>query len=329
MTPDIDNIIAKVLSKEATDSEVHIFEKWLKEDKNNYKSFYKVKTYWNRCAKTSINVDEIHPNYNLFAERLNLEKSINKNSKRKSLYIITAVSSIAACLVVLLYTMGGNHKDSPIVFHEFSTSAQIDTITLPDNSRVILNKNSNLQYSNLFNKEDRTVILKGEALFDVNKNEALPFVVQTDTEDKIVVLGTVFSVNSYTKQDCINVTLFSGSVRFQTQQNEIFMVPNQELTFDKKNKKIDLRESDTALALLWLHGIYRYKSITLKKLTNVLSKVYSVDISINSTQLANTNISGAFYNDQSLDEILEIVSRSLPMQWTKNNNNNITISSNL
>lgn len=320
MIQDIDYIVAKVLSQEATDSEILIFERWLKEDENNYKSFLKMKAYWNSYSNSKyIKETSIIPNYSLLAQKIVREKA--KRLRKKRAYITTAISSIAACIfIVLIYTLGDSNQNTATTFCEFSTTAHIDTIILPDQSKVILNKNSNLLYSDSFNKKDRTIILKGEALFDVTKNEELPFIVKTEAESEIVVLGTMFNVNSYTEQDCIDVTLFRGSIRFQTQQDQVTLSPNQELTFNKNNSLFEIKESNSDLTLLWLQGVYKYKSISLNELMEVLSKVYDTEISITSSKLSNTNISGAFYNDQSLDEILKIISRSLPIKWTKHKN---------
>lgn len=317
---EIDYIIAKVLSQEATDSEVITFEEWIEKNEDNLKRFLEIKAYWNSHIKLKHSVSS-ESGYELLIKKINSGKAEKKRSlNRKIIYVSTTVAAIAACIVALFYIPGKLLEKEVTSFYEFKTTTQIDTIILPDQSKVILNKYSNLTYSNHFNEKNRIVHLKGEALFDVSRNETIPFIVRMDSENKITVLGTTFNVNSYTERDNINITLFKGSIKFQTEKNQIILSPNQELIFNKDSKQFEVNESDVDFALFWLNGTYKYRSVSLEKLMNILSKIYGVDITIKSKKLAETNISGTFHKAQSLNEVLTIISRSLPIQWIKQNN---------
>ncbi|MCZ4279116.1 FecR family protein, partial [Rhodococcoides yunnanense] len=59
-------------------------------------------------------------------------------------------------------------------------AGQRTNITLPDGTNVWLNARTTMQYANSFNRNERVVILKGEAYFDVAKDEKHPFIVQTE-----------------------------------------------------------------------------------------------------------------------------------------------------
>lgn len=67
--------------------------------------------------------------------------------------------------------------------------------TLPDGSEGYLSAGSELRYSDSFGDGTRLVALKGEAVFDVVKDES-PFVVQT-YDTRVAALGTSFSVRSW------------------------------------------------------------------------------------------------------------------------------------
>jgi len=321
MIQETDYIIAKVLSGEATDYEMIIFEKWIEANEDNHKKFLEIKAYWNS------NVILNHPispdtSYNILSKKISEYKIRNKkNRKQKISYVSTAVASIAACIFFVLYLPNKLFENDETSFYEFKTTTKIDTIVLPDQSKVILNKYSNLTYSNHFNEKDRRVHIKGEALFEVTKNEALPFVVELEPDNKVTVLGTVFNVKSYAEREDINITLFKGSIKFQTEKNQIVLSPNQELTFNKKSKQVEVTESDIDYALFWLNGTYKYRSVPLGKLMDTLSKIYGINIRIMDKSLANTNISGTFHKAQTIDEVLTIISRSLPIQWINQNNN--------
>ena len=70
-------------------------------------------------------------------------------------------------------------------------SSEIKVIKLPDSSTVVLQPHSTIRISANFNKGDRAISLKGEAFFDVIRDETRPF--KVFTHDVIsTVLGTSF-----------------------------------------------------------------------------------------------------------------------------------------
>ena len=56
-----------------------------------------------------------------------------------------------------------------------------------------------MEFPSRFDGKVRSVILKGEAYFDVARNVSKPFVVEVD-ETKVKVLGTSFNVKSYVEE---------------------------------------------------------------------------------------------------------------------------------
>ena len=70
-------------------------------------------------------------------------------------------------------------------------------IILPDGSNVTLNAASSLTFPTSFKGPERTVILDGEAYFEVTKNAEMPFKVQSG-QQVVEVLGTHFDVNAHT-----------------------------------------------------------------------------------------------------------------------------------
>jgi ferric-dicitrate binding protein FerR (iron transport regulator) len=116
-------------------------------------------------------------------------------------------------------------------------------IILPDGSLVNLNSGSKIQYGSDF-ETNRKVFIDGEAYFEVKKDTAHPFYVQT-SEITIRVLGTVFNVKSYPEENTIETTLVSGSIEIFEQDNKkadklkkvALLRPNQKAVFFK-NKDV-------------------------------------------------------------------------------------------
>ncbi|MFR5657595.1 MAG: FecR family protein [Butyricimonas faecihominis] len=79
------------------------------------------------------------------------------------------------------------------------------SLTLADGTKVWLNAMSELRYPVAFGEGVREVELKGEAYFEVEKNEGKPFIVKTDEFN--VGLGTSFNISAYLDSPLAHTTL--------------------------------------------------------------------------------------------------------------------------
>ena len=131
------------------------------------------------------------------------------------------------------------------------------TLTLPDGSKVVLEKNSSIIVSEDFGKVNRTVLLKGKAFFKVVRNEKKPFLVRIGnlvTE----VLGTSFKVGSDNQNKSIEVAVISGKVSvYATSKNGIskklngvVLTPNLKAIYNTENQTIQESIVETPQLLL-------------------------------------------------------------------------------
>jgi transmembrane sensor len=119
------------------------------------------------------------------------------------------------------------------------------TLTLPDGSKVVLEKNSSIIVSEDFGKVNRTVLLKGKAFFKVVRNEKKPFLVRMGnlvTE----VLGTSFKVGSDNQNKSIEVAVISGKVSvyatskngMSKKLNGVVLTPNLKAIYNTENQTV-------------------------------------------------------------------------------------------
>ena len=137
----------------------------------------------------------------------------------------------------------------------------------------------------------------------------------------ITVLGTHFNVKADAQSDDITATLVEGSIRFEDAKQNIVMTPNQQLTFSRSTNKVDVKEIDTDTFTAWKDGLLKYKSISFTRLVENLKDIYQVEIQIDDERLADPSVtvSGTFDQKQSIEQILKVISYSLPVRWTNNN----------
>ena len=161
-----------------------------------------------------------------------------------------------------------------------------------------------------------------DGYFEVAKDPSKPFQVEMNGAS-ITVLGTHFNVKADAESDDITATLVEGSIRFEGAKQNIVMTPNQQLTFNRSTNKVDVKEIDTDTFTAWKDGLLKYKSIPFTELIENLKDIYQVEIRIDDERLADPSItvSGTFNQKQSIEQILKVISHSLPIRWTNKTGN--------
>lgn len=209
-----------------------------------------------------------------------------------------------------------NTKDRTSEYYTLLAGEHTSNFTMEDGTVITLNKNSRLSYSDKYGKDNRNVKLEGEAYFEVAKDSGKPFQVEMNGAS-ITVLGTHFNVKADAESDDITATLVEGSIRFEGAKQNIVMTPNQQLTFSRSTNKVDVKHVDTDPFTFWKDGLLKYKSIPFIELIKELQSTYKVEIQIDSQELKKpaVTVSGTFSQEQSIEQILKVISRSLPIRW--------------
>ncbi|SKC15779.1 FecR family protein [Dyadobacter psychrophilus] len=120
-------------------------------------------------------------------------------------------------------------------------------IALPDGSSVKLSPESKLSYPAAFVKNEREVLLNGEAFFDVTKNPESPFKVYT-SDVVTTVLGTSFTVKAFDQDKDVRVVVKTGRVTVaanapqsktqEPEKNELVLLPNQQVVYHRNEQKM-------------------------------------------------------------------------------------------
>ena len=159
-------------------------------------------------------------------------------------------------------------------------------IILPDNSKVLMNANSTISFDEKNWNNNRTVNLKGEAYFKVEKGSA--FTVKTD-EGNVTVLGTQFNVK--TDENLFEVVCFEGKVKAETNKHKSILTKGN--AFRSLKDSLPEKWNSNALEPSWKNGESSFKSIPLKYVIKALTNQYK--ITINSSKVdVNKKFTGSF-----------------------------------
>lgn len=305
--------IAKVFSGEASSEDVLALSDWLNEDAAHRLQFEWLESYWNA------RVDAVPGSEPVSFERV-LDKIKAQNNRKKTMRRLCLFASSTAALLVLVFSAFFLWNDSSrqnCRYYTYLAGESKSAITLKDGTKVILNKHSKLTYSSRYGGGKRAVRLDGEAFFKVTPDRECPFEVEME-DSKIIVLGTTFDVKAFAEHEFITATLVEGSIRFESPRQKVVISPRQQLTYNKKRAEVTVETVDTAYETSWKDNLMQYKSVTLSGLAKELEATHQVRIILpKDRRITMQEVSGAFTERQTIEEILDIITRSLRLQWHK------------
>lgn len=247
-----------------------------------------------------------------------------KNRKRLPLFRYIVAASIVIILGLSTYILlNSSHNPEMLTV---ITGDNTKEVVLPDGSHVVLSHYSSLQYPSEFNRKDRTVILSGEAYFDVTKNKEHPFSVHSG-DICVTVLGTQFNLQSYSNNPFIKTTLIEGKVAVSTldESKTTILNPNETAFFSKSTGEIYKETNENAIdEIAWKEGKLIFDNKPLAEITTDLANFFNVDIKIDNKHLQTYRMTARFERNENIEEILNILQTSANFNW-KRNNNTITI----
>lgn len=227
----------------------------------------------------------------------------NKSSNRTIFY---KWSAIAAILILGVF----------IAFHWFSVSNttittaanQQEIVSLPDKSKVYLNSNSTLSYSEQDFTDNRTLSLEGEAFFMVESGST--FIVNTPMTS-VEVLGTTFNIKSrlnFSEVDC-----YSGKVKVtDVQKNEAILTSLQRFAnYDGKSQTTTFSNK----APNWIgQGKSSFYKTPLYIVLEELATQHQIDLH---TESIDTSViySGSFEHEN-LENALQSITLPLQLNYT-------------
>jgi transmembrane sensor len=200
---------------------------------------------------------------------------------------------------------------------------QTRSLTLSDGSVVVLNGNSTLKYAKNWTKnETREVWLTGEAFFSVtHKNNNQPFLVHTNRNHLIEVLGTEFNVLD--RANKTEVVLKSGKIRLTVQQKDeakiLTMQPNQRVEMDTTATKVKLDIVKPEVYTSWQDHRLVFEGTRLSEIAQMLNETYNLKVTVADKRMLDERISGTIPSGN-VPELLNALSIALQLKYTQSNN---------
>lgn len=187
-------------------------------------------------------------------------------------------------------------------------------IRLSDGTHVWLNSETKLIYPNRFTGKERKVRIIGEAYFDVAKNAAQPFIVQSEGMD-IRVTGTEFNVSAYGNAVEHMTTLIEGSVEvYSAGKLNLKLSPGQQAYQLAGKGGIGKRLVDVNTIISWKKGYFSFDYLSLEEVMDEISRWYDIDYKIIGKAAKQEKLGGTFSREKSIDELLTYIEQLIDVK---------------
>lgn len=323
---DIEIIISRYLSKEATAEDIKILEDWISATPENYRSFLSQKNVW-EVSHPTFNPEEIDVDS---AHRKVMEQILHPNqpvSVRPKLSFLHYWQQVAAILLLPLLILSAYLYFKPAsqiaeTYQElFTPYGTWSVVNLPDGSKVWLNAGSSLKYPTQFNDKQRVVSMQGEAYFEVESDKEHPFIVKTK-QLTVEATGTAFNVNAYAPDHVAAVTLVKGKVAVTLDQKKtISLSPGEKIDYNLATSLYNVNKTNTYKWCSWKDGILIFRDDPLEYVFKRLGQTYNVEFILKDAELGKYSYKATF-EGESLNEILRLLEMSAPIRCKEVSNRN-------
>lgn len=183
----------------------------------------------------------------------------------------------------------------PVLSAVESSDSSIHSFYLPDSTHVVLNLSSRLEWNSDFNERERRVSLIGEGYFEVRKDPAHPFIVESNGI-ATKALGTAFNIESYNGEGEIRVSLLEGKVSVANGvQEPVMLQPGQLLRYSHVQRNMLVEQIGVSNSIAWTEGGMTFNRIPLKEALDRLAKRYHITIEYNPKKMNGKTVSGSFH----------------------------------
>jgi ferric-dicitrate binding protein FerR (iron transport regulator) len=202
------------------------------------------------------------------------------------------------------------------VFYASSDNG-IKKITLNDGSLVWVHGESKLSYHETV--DGRFAELTGEALFEVTKDSARPFVISYK-DVSVRVVGTSFSLKT---GDSIELMVLTGKVKLSSTTNNesVDVIPNEKAVYTSDGvKKYSLSKQEVTTAVANTEYDMNFSNATFAYVVDRLEKKFDVKVTLAVSEIEKCHVN-LDITDHSLESSLQMITSVLNVEYQVNGGN--------
>lgn len=305
-----ENLLLHILTGEATSEEKEEFYRQLENNKEEQELFYEVKSLWLRASmqRTAADAD---------AEFETLWRKMKHRERETSLSVGRRIFRYAAVALLVLgfgfaagYFMSQNKLEYPDsgTYKYAATRGSVSMIELPDGTKVWLNSDSKLTFSEDHKNKQRLAELTGEAYFEVTHRDEFPLMVKVG---ELVVrdLGTTFNIKAYPGDNYIETSLVEGKADILTENGNsiVALKPGESALYFSDENKMELRSITNNVLSAWRDGKFVIRDQRLEDIFKELSRWYGIEFRFENDQLRDYRFTGNIKKTTTAQHVLKML----------------------
>ncbi len=306
MKTDIYDILARHFNRESSAEEEEKVQVFRKEYPQEYQNLQRI---WNAKAKIEVHDFDSRIAWNKVKQQIATPSSKVVPMYRKWLRVAAAVAVLlVSSLVVYQYLQ----TEPALEMASTTATTETQLVQLADGSKVWLNRNATLHYPTKFGRKKREVTLKGEAFFDIQRDEQKPFVVQTHNA-QTTVLGTSFNIVADTL--LTDVTVATGKVEVSNRIDEkVVLTPGQ--VANVQAEKITKTNNDDPNFLAWKTGEFTFSDTPFQQVIEALNTYYTDQFKPTAVEGCELN---ATFKQAKIESVIETIETICQKKFAKVN----------
>ncbi len=287
-----DYLLAKWLNKNITNEELTELK-----SSTEYATYIKIAEATSKLKTPSFNIDA---NFKAISSQIKLKDKVIRLKPMATFLKIAAV--IAVLFTVYLFI---NSLDTTIE----TKIAEKQYFLLPDDSKVVLNANSTINYNKKDWKNSRELTLNGEAYFNVSKGKKFLVITQLGI---VNVLGTQFNVLA--RDDNFYIKCYEGLVSVSFNDTIIKLSAGKKLKIE--NGVLIKHYKNNTSSPGWIANESSFDNTTLAIVLKEFERQYPIKITTENINV-NKRFSGSFTHNN-LNLALKSVCDPLNLSFTIN-----------
>ncbi|NIK90650.1 DUF4974 domain-containing protein [Mangrovimonas sp. CR14] len=295
-----------------------LVRKWLNDDLNaeELKMFQSLEEYadFKKILDTATyfksDADNQMPSFEVFESQYKAKNQVVSKKKKNWIW------KVAAILVIGFGLFAAFMFNSQTVVTTVASEQR--EIKLPDLSLVTLNAASKISFDESNWDQSRTVKLKGEAYFKVEKGKTFDVVTQSGT---VTVVGTQFNVKQ--RHDYFEVVCFEGKVQVVADTLKRFLTPGKAIRI--LNSKLEEGNVNFGRPT-WMDNQSVFENVPFKEVLAEIERQFGVEVDFENVDV-HRSFTGGFSHDD-LGKALQAITAPMNMSFSIETNNHILIHAN-
>lgn len=311
----IDILLAKYFSGEASTKELSMLEDWIAESEENQAYFDEMTLAFEKSAQTTPpRAADTAKALSMFEQHLQQsEQPTEQNKSAKNAakkiafrrYMQVAAAAIIFVAAASVFFFSQKNEDGKQIYIA-STESAIQH-TMPDSSNILLSQNSSIRYNQDYSNENKQISLAGKASFDV-KNKSGDKLIVSVGETFIKDIGTIFTVDGYEESPYISVSVEDGIVLFYTAGDSgISLYEGETGYFDKATKQFSKQVDGREVG----HSQIVFDATPLRKARERLSQQFNVAVMFADSSIGDKQITVSFNANDGIEHILQVIAETL------------------